>query len=160
MARNFAGLIVHKAGDTPHYRRDFGGGSKSNRIVLPSQDGCRVKVTEFFPKISKYCDIKYNTDETVYVVYGSVVITAGDSFVRLVSGSCYVASPTAWRWKWSRSSSASSRRPAPTAPCHTTSRSTTSSAATHNQRPGAGQRVRPRLTTSIYFNDRSCLFLF
>ena len=42
-------MLVLKKKNQIHFNKNFGGGSSSDRIVLPNPDECRVKVTMFKP---------------------------------------------------------------------------------------------------------------
>ncbi len=66
-------LVVKKGGDH-HFVKDFGGGTTSERVMLPEADGCRIKITKFRPKAGFEVKegIVYNCDETVFVVAGQI----------------------------------------------------------------------------------------
>lgn len=72
-------MIIHKRKGQAHFAKDFGGGTASDRIVLPGPDGCRVKVTMFRPKAGFSArDIVYPVDETVHAVAGRTRVHRSD----------------------------------------------------------------------------------
>lgn len=83
-------MIIAKARLESHFTRDFGGGAFSHRVILPGPDQCRVKVTRFIaPPGFMAQDIKYDTDETVFVVSGSIRLVCDGVTRDLVTGECY-----------------------------------------------------------------------
>ena len=85
--------ILFKMKDEAHFTKEFGGGTTSDRVILPESDDCRVKVTMFRPKKGFSAkDIAYACDETVYMVSGQVRIHLADgSEVDLSPGDTYLA---------------------------------------------------------------------
>lgn len=84
-------LIIKKTGKA-HFVKDFGGGTTSERLILPEKDDCRVKVTMFRPKAGFLIEsgIVYSCDETVYVVTGQLKLHLVDgSIVALNTGDSY-----------------------------------------------------------------------
>lgn len=72
-------LVIKKHGQ-PHFVKDFGGGTTSERVMLPEADGCRVKITKFRPKAGFEVKegIVYNCDETVIVTAGQLRLHLDD----------------------------------------------------------------------------------
>lgn len=83
--------IILKKKTEAHFTKDFGGGTTSDRLILPEPDGCRVKVTMFRPKAGFSAqDIVYACDETVHAVSGRTRLhLAGSADVVLEPGETY-----------------------------------------------------------------------
>ncbi|MBU1178295.1 DUF861 domain-containing protein [Patescibacteria group bacterium] len=85
--------LIFKGPGEGHFAKDFGEGTKSDRVILPGADECGVKVTIFRPKegFSIPEGIVYEYDETVYIVSGQVKLhlTDGGSDIELYTGSSY-----------------------------------------------------------------------
>lgn len=68
-------LIVKSARVRPHKTIDCGGGSVSDRVVLPDPDGTNVKITIFQPKRGFRKDgMFYDVDESVAIMVGRVCV--------------------------------------------------------------------------------------
>gem|GEM_PF-1531767 len=91
--RNVMDEILFKKKNESHFIKEFDGKTTSDRIILPEQDKCRVKVTMFRPKAGfSASDIAYDCDETVLMISGRVRIHLLDgSDVDLDPGDTYLA---------------------------------------------------------------------
>lgn len=70
--------------------KSFDQGAKSERVILPQADGCRVKVTRFIaPSGSKWVDLLEPVDATMYVMKGAVRLTIGGKSETLTDGAVY-----------------------------------------------------------------------
>lgn len=84
-------MIIKHDGDT-HFAKDYGALGSSRRIVLPSVDGCRVKVTEFTGNAGERAEgIEYAVDETVFVFSGHIELEfrSPDGPTQLGAGDVY-----------------------------------------------------------------------
>lgn len=84
------GIVIKKSAQA-HFAKDFGGGTTSDRLILPGPDSCRVKVTIFRPKAGFSArDIRYACDETVHALSGRTALHLADGAqVLLDAGDTY-----------------------------------------------------------------------
>lgn len=84
--------LIYKHRGTPHFTKEFGNGSASERLVLPTPDQCNIKVTRFMPKAGLILtDVAYSVDETVYLAKGVLELRLADGkLVSLSTGDVYV----------------------------------------------------------------------
>lgn len=58
-----------------HFSVNLGSLGSSDRLLLPQADGCQVKVTRFNGTAGSVAmDVRYDVDETIYVVSGIIVV--------------------------------------------------------------------------------------
>jgi len=85
-------MIIKDIGDAPHFTKEFPCGATSMRLVLPTADNARVKVTCVETvKGAEWEDVSYPVDETVIIHQGAIELelSSGER-VKLSTGDVYV----------------------------------------------------------------------
>lgn len=84
--------IIAKRAGQKHFTFPVAPNVGSDRVVLPTKDGCRLKITRFRPLTGFVAEnIIYPWDESVFVANGAIVVRSEDTLpVQLNQGSVYV----------------------------------------------------------------------
>ena len=70
--------------------KSFDQGAKSERVILPQADGCRVKVTRFIaPAGSRWENLVEPVDATMYVMKGVIRVAVAGKTETLSQGAVY-----------------------------------------------------------------------
>jgi len=83
--------MVAKQPTQKHFTKRFGGGTVSDRVILPKRDKCRVKLTKFRPRTGfTLRNVADQVDEVVYVVRGQIKVTQGRKAAIFGPGASYL----------------------------------------------------------------------